>query len=69
MVMNLGVCPENSKHQITEFHASREGIEQYCCQCAKWRWKIDLRPIRAEIRALGGDPDKGVLDVDTPGEC
>ena len=61
MPISLGVCPENSKHQITEIHASREGMEQYCCQCAKWRWKIDLRPIRAEIRALGGDPDKGVL--------
>ncbi len=61
-VLNLGVCPENSKHQITEIHASREGMEQYCRQCAKWRWKIDLRPIRAEIRALGGDPDAGVLE-------
>jgi len=68
-MISLGVCPRNDKHQITEIHASREGLEQYCCQCAKWRWKIDLRLIRAEIRALGGDPDKGSVRKEQTEEC
>jgi len=55
----LGVCPIDSNHQITQVSASREGYKEYCAQCRKWRWTIDLRPIRAEIRALGGDPDVG----------
>ena len=61
-MLTLGVCPENSKHQVTQISASREGYLEYCCQCAKWRTKIDLRPIRAELRAMGVDPDAGVLE-------
>ena len=57
-VGSLGVCPENDKHQITQVHASREGYEEYCCQCRKWRTEIDLKPIRQELRAMGVDPDE-----------
>ena len=61
MPISLGVCPENSKHQITMVSASREGYVEFCAQCAKWRTVIDLKPIRAELRELGLDPDGGVL--------
>ncbi len=57
-MMSLGVCPENDNHQITQIHASREGYEEYCCQCRKWRTEIDLKPIRQELRAMGVDPDE-----------
>jgi len=59
---SLGVCPRSDTHQITQIHASREGFRQYCCQCREWRWEIDLRPIRAELREMGVDPDEGVLE-------
>jgi len=53
--LSLGVCPQNYR--------------QYCCQCRIWRWEIDLRPIRAELREMGLDPDEGVLEKSIPGEC
>ena len=49
------------KHQITKIHASREGLWEFCGRCQKGQWKIDLRELRAEIRALGGNPDGTVL--------
>lgn len=55
--MTLGTCPVDDKHQITQISASREGYLEYCCKCRKWRTKIDLRPIRAELREMGVDPD------------
>ena len=67
--ISLGVCPENSNHQITMVSASREGYLEFCGQCSKWRRTIDLRPIRAELRELGLDPDEGVLERGIPGEC
>jgi hypothetical protein len=42
--------------------ASREGYLEFCAQCSKWRVKIDLKPIRAELREMGIDPDEGVLE-------
>jgi len=75
-MQSLGTCPIDSKHQVTQIHASREGYEEYCCQCAKWRRTIDLRPIRAELREMGVDPDfegivftEGVLEKSRQGEC
>ncbi len=65
----LGVCPEDDDHQITQIHASRESYEEYCRQCAKWRTTIDLRPIRAELREMGIDPDEGVLERRRSREC
>lgn len=56
--VSLGVCPQNYDHQITQVHGSREGYRLFCCQCRIWRWEIDLRPIRAELRELGMDPDE-----------
>jgi hypothetical protein len=74
MTISLGVCPENSKHQITMVSASREGYLEFCGHCSKWRVKIDLKPIRAELREMGIDPDEGMLAPDPParervGEC
>jgi len=69
MMPTLGVCPQNFDHQITQVHGSREGYRQYCCQCRIWRWEIDLRPIRAELRAMGVDPDAGVLEKSRQREC
>jgi len=70
MRLSLGVCPQNYDHRITQVHGSREGYRLFCCQCRMWRWEIDLRPIRAELRELGIDPDEGMLGTDThQGEC
>jgi hypothetical protein len=66
--LSLGVCPLDSNHQITQVHASREGYEEFCSQCRHWRVKIDLKPIRQELRDLGVDPDEGVLGK-AQGEC
>jgi hypothetical protein len=68
-VESLGICPENSNHQVTQVSASREGYLEFCRQCAKWRTKIDLKPIRAELREMGIDPDEGVLGRDRGEEC
>jgi len=64
-MLTLGVCPQDSNHQITMVSASREGYVEFCAQCAKWRTAIDLKPIRAELREMGVDPDEGVLEAKT----
>ena len=58
-----GRCPASidGKHRVSQFHFSREGARERCSLCHRTEWVIDLRPLREEIREMGGDPDAPML--------